>query len=263
MTRLGEFIDKNVGEKPLNISIILISNKQGIKSAVEGYNRSTFHPTTVFFRDYNPDELEKIIEERCGDALKSGVIGKGPISKLAAITRKENHDLRFSFEVLRKAGEFAEKKKNHKISIEEIDMAVDTIQEEKMKESIQNMNETELMTLWSIIQGKETIDNGLSKHNGVSTRHFYNIYEKFCSEMGIKAKSQPHLTQGVTSRLESQGFISTTLKGRGRGQGISLMYHLGEEEGLKSTVKDVINDRFGRIPQIRSGSPSPTLQSYR
>ncbi len=261
MTRLGEYIDKDIGEAPLKVSIVLISNRQGIKSVVEGYNRSTFHPTTVFFRDYNADELKEIIEQRCKDALKEDVIQDGVTSKLAAVTRKENHDLRFSFEALRKAGKFAEKNENHKITEEVLDMAIDTIQEEKLKETIQGMNETELMTLWSIIQGKETMSEKTNRHDGVSTRHFYSIYSNICSTMGIKEKSQPHLTQRVTSRLESQGFISTVLKGRGRSQGVSLMYHLGEEDGLKEAVKDVIDKRYGMVPEIQSGS-SKGLETF-
>jgi len=253
-TRLGELIDKGVGEEPLGISVILISNKTGIRDDISEYNKSTFHPTTVYFKDYDVDQLRTIIKRRCREAFKDGVIKDDVIQTLAQKTRDSNSDLRFSFTVLRVAGELVERLNLNCIDESLLEKSFEKVNEQKINEAVKEMNETELMTLWSLMQAKKKV-NG----EGITSHTFYRTYENLCEKMNIDPKSHRHLTSRVTSRLESQGFITAELKGRGRGKGVNLMYRLAGKKKLKKAIEEAMSMRYDEYAVIR-GSERTNLK---
>ena len=91
------------------ISVIGITNDLKFVDNLDPRVRSSLGEVELVFPPYNASQLEDILNDRARIAFRPGVIRSGVISLCAALAAREHGDARRALDLLRVAGEIAER----------------------------------------------------------------------------------------------------------------------------------------------------------
>lgn len=117
LTRLNENLDK------CKTSLIGISNKLKFKESLDPRILSSLGEEHIVFPSYNASELRDILNNRAKIAFHKDVLKEDVIPLCAAFAAKEHGDARKALQLLRKAGELAERSKNKMVSSKYVEKA--------------------------------------------------------------------------------------------------------------------------------------------
>lgn len=225
--------------KNSQISIVGISNDLVFSNNLDPRVKSSLSEEEVIFPPYNAVQLQDILRKRAAEAFKEGVLAEGVIQKCAAYAAREHGDARRALELLRVAGELAERKGNKKITMKDIDEAEDTIERDRIIEIVRNQPKQFQATLYSIILNKNK-----SKNKFIQTGDVYDTYRQLCNNIGLRPLTQRRISD-VIAELDMLGIINAKVisKGRfGRTRDITLILPLSIELKIKKILED---DLFG------------------
>lgn len=100
--------------KNAQISIIGISNSLTFLDNLDPRVRSSLGEEEIVFAPYNAPQLIDILRERANGAFKPGVLEEGVIEKCAAYAAREHGDARRALDLLRVAGELADRERERR-----------------------------------------------------------------------------------------------------------------------------------------------------
>ena len=227
LTRINEEL------KNSQISILGISNDTTFMENIDIRAKSSLSEESVFFSPYNAMEMQDILKDRAKKAFKSNVVKEGIIEKCAAYAAREHGDARKAIELLRVAGEIAERSKDKNISFEHIDMAEEKLEKEKIFDIIRTQPKQFQSVLFSIISMKTT-------NPSVYTGEIYEFYKRLCFKIGLRPLTQRRVSD-IIREFELMGIINTKTisKGRyGRTRDISLSIPLSTIPLTKKILED-------------------------
>jgi cell division control protein 6 len=182
LTRLNE---KDKLEK-CRICIIGISNVLKFKSYLDPRVLSSFGGEELVFPAYNAEELTDILIERAKISFYDGVIKEGTIPLCAAIAAKEHGDARKALQLLRKAGELAERKNNKKISPKFVYEAQEDLERDNIEEYIMSLPKQIQLILCSILLIVKT-----NPDLKLRTGDIYDVYTDISNKIpGVKKLTQ-------------------------------------------------------------------------
>ena len=124
LTRINEEL------KNSQISLIGISNDTTFIENVDIRVKSSLSEEDILFSPYNAIEIQSILRGRAARAFREGVVEHGVIEKCAAYVAREHGDARKAIELLRVAGELAERIKSKTITTEHLDEAEEKLEKE-------------------------------------------------------------------------------------------------------------------------------------
>jgi cell division control protein 6 len=202
LTRINEEL------KGAQISILGISNDTTLTENMDIRVKSSLSEEDVFFTLYNAVEMKSILQERASKAFHENAIEQGVIEKCAAYAAREHGDARKAIELLRVAGELAERSKNEKVSFEHIDEAEEKLEREKIFDIIKTQPKQFQAVLYSII----TLKN---KNSIVYTGEIYDLYKKICFKIGLRPLTQRRVSD-IIGEFELIGIINTKTISKGR-----------------------------------------------
>ena len=130
LTRLNTELSKS------QICIVGISNNLTFLDNLDPRVRSSLSEEELLFPPYNALQLRDILSERSKIAFKKGVLDEGVIGKCAAFAAREHGDARRALDLLRIAGEIAERNNSNKITLKDIDSANEKIERDKILDII-------------------------------------------------------------------------------------------------------------------------------
>ena len=105
-------------ETPLGL--VMISNYSDIFSKVEPRIKSSLDVEELGFKGYSIEEMKDILNERCKEAFRPGVIQEGVVLLCANHAVNMGGDVRIGLECLRKAANICEKEGGDKILVDHI-----------------------------------------------------------------------------------------------------------------------------------------------
>jgi len=114
------------------LCIVGISNNLTFLDELDPRVRSSLSEEEILFHPYNALQIQDILNQRSNAAFKEGVLQDGVISKCAAYAAKEHGDARRALDLLRVAGELAERDNSKKILLKHIDEANEKIEKDKI-----------------------------------------------------------------------------------------------------------------------------------
>jgi archaeal cell division control protein 6 len=225
----------NVDLKQAQMSFIGISNNLIFSNNLDPRVKSSLSEEEVVFPPYNAIQLQDILKKRSIEAFKEGVIDEGVIQKCAAYAAREHGDARRAIELLRVAGELAERKGLKKITIKDIDEAEDALERDKIIELVKNQPKQFQATLYSII-----INKNKSKTKTVQTGDLYDTYHQLCGKVGLRPLTQRRVSD-IVAELDMLGVINAKVisKGRfGRTREIGLVLPVSVELKIKKLLEE-------------------------
>lgn len=205
LTRLNSELSKT------QICIVGISNDLTFLEGIDPRVRSSLSEEEIIFPPYNALQLQEILKHRSDLAFKENVVQEGVIAKCAAFAAREHGDARRALDLLRIAGELAERDGAKKILIKHIDEANTKIEKDKILDVIKTEPKQFQYVLHSIINLCEK-----SKKNPVFTGDVYNFYQETCLKNKSEVLTQRRISD-IIQEFDMLGIINVRVISKGRG----------------------------------------------
>ena len=192
------------------ISIIGISNDLTFTERLDPRVKSSLGQEEIVFPPYNAVQLRDILEQRAKIAFKEGVLDDDVIPLCAAFAAQEHGDARRALDLLRVAGELAERENAAKVRGEHVKMAKNKIEADRIAEVVRTLPLQSKLVLSSIL----LLDTERRKRR-FSTGEVYNMYRKLCKYTGTDVLTQRRVTD-LISELDALGLINAVVISKGR-----------------------------------------------
>ncbi len=232
LTRINETLHKS------KVSIIGISNDLRLKEFLDPRVLSSLSEEEIVFRPYDAGELRNILFERANSAFYDGVLSDGALSICAALAAAEHGDARRALDLLRVAGEIAERSDANIVVEEHVREAEKHIERNRVVEALRNLTLHSKLVILSVCHL-----NKASIHNAV-TGEIYEVYNEVCVESGVTPLTQRRLST-LVNELDSMGLLNAKVISMGR-YGRTKKIRL---EIPRTLIRDVFADdgRLGRL----------------
>jgi cell division control protein 6 len=209
-----------------SLTMVGISNDLTFKEKLDPRVISSLGEEEIVFTNYNVEQIKKILEERINESFIENAIEDPALNLCAALAGGEHGDARRAIDLLRVAGELAERQQSDKVTIEHVREASLKIEENKEEASLKSYPLHEKLVLLAIM-----------KANGSSTGEIYSSYKNLCKTVGKDELTQRRITQ-MLSEIELSGIISGRLIHQGI-HGRTKKYKLTvSSEMIKKSFKD-------------------------
>jgi cell division control protein 6 len=209
-----------------SLTLVGISNDLTFKERLDPRVISSLGEEEVVFTNYNVEQIKKILQERINESFIENAVDEPALNLIAALAGGEHGDARRAIDLLRVAGELAERQQLDKVTVEHVREASQKMEENKEEKSLKSFPLHEKLVLIAIM-----------KANGSSTGEIYSSYKNLCKVVGKDELTQRRITQ-MLSEIELSGIISGRLIHQGI-HGRTKKYKLTiSSEMIKKTFKD-------------------------
>lgn len=203
LTRINESLSRS------KVSIIGISNDLRFKEWLDPRVLSSLSEEELVFRPYNAAELRDILAERAKIAFYDGVLSDGALSLCAALAAAEHGDARRALDLLRVAGELAEREGAKQITEEHVRLAEKRIEHNRIFEAVKNLPLHSKLALCSVyLLAKANVNDAI-------TGDIYEVYSELCSETGTTPLTQRRVST-LISELDAIGLLNSRIVSLGR-----------------------------------------------
>jgi len=209
-----------------SLTLVGISNDLTFKERLDPRVISSLGEEEVVFTNYNVEQIKKILEERINEAFVENCVEESALNLCAALAGGEHGDARRAIDLLRVAGEIAERQQSDKVTTKNVEQARQKIEENKEETSLVAFPLHEKLIILAIM-----------KANGSSTGEIYSSYKNLCKVVGRDELSNRRITQ-MLSEIELSGIITGRLIHQGI-HGRTKKYKLEiSSEMVKKAFKD-------------------------
>ena len=190
ITRANERLDNG------SITMVGISNNLKFKDNLDPKVISSLGEEEIVFTNYTVDQIHKILEERVKLAFIKDAVEIAALNLCSAMAGQQSGDARRAIDLIRVAGEMAERNQSDRITEQHIRDAAQKIEEDK-----------EVVTIKSYPLHEKLLVISVMKTPDSSTGKIYTIYKDLCKAVGQKVLTQRRVTQ-ILSEIDMTGIIS-------------------------------------------------------
>jgi cell division control protein 6 len=198
-TRAGDTLS------PGFLTIIGISNNLRFKEALDPRVLSSLGEEELIFPPYTVDELKEILTERAQIAFRPGVVPHSALNLCAAMAGSEHGDARRAVELLRVAGEVAEREGLEKIDEQCIRKASQKAEHDRVEEALHSLPMQNKLLLHAVSKFKE----------GTNTGQVYLSYTALAKKIGVETLTQRRVS-GILAELDLLGLVEAAVISKGR-----------------------------------------------
>ena len=202
LIRLNEEIESQ-------ISLIGISNDIMFVDNLDPRVKSSLSEEDIIFPPYNAIQIQSILKQRAEIAFNKDVVGPGVIEKCAAYAARDHGDARRALELLRVAGEVADRKNSKVINIDYIDEAEEKIDRDRILDIIITQPKQYHLILFSILSLNS------NRNNALFTGEVYEIYKILCKKTSTSVLTQRRVSD-ILSEFDMLGIINAKVISKGR-----------------------------------------------
>jgi archaeal cell division control protein 6 len=215
------------------ISLVGISNNLTFLDGLDPRVRSSLSEEELVFPPYNALQLQDILKERSEKAFNPNILCPGVIPKCAAFAAREHGDARRALDLLRIAGELAERNNSKEISLSDIDLANEKIEKDKILDIIKTepkQFQLVLLAIINLVEKKEFLD--------IFTGDIYNNYQIFCDKTKNDILTQRRVSD-ILSEFDMMGLINSSVVSKGR-QGRTRKIKLSIPDSILPKAKKIL-----------------------
>lgn len=219
--------------KQSQVAIVGISNDLTFSNALDPRVKSSLSEEEIVFPPYNALQIQEILKNRTISAFKTGVLNEGVVPKCAAYAAREHGDARRALELIRVAGEIAEREGSEQVLIKHLDAAEEKIERDRFVDVVKHQPKQFQATLYSII----AVSN---QKPHFFTGEIYDYYKDVCTKVGLRPLTQRRVSD-IIAELDMLGIITAKVisKGRfGRTREISLSLPKGIQPKIITLLKE-------------------------
>lgn len=190
LTRANERLQQS------SLTIVGISNDLTFKEKLDPRVVSSLGEEEIVFTNYNVEQIRKILEERINESFIENAVDDAALNLCAALAGAEHGDARRAIDLIRVAGEIAERQQSNQVTVSHIREATQKIEENKEEISLRSYTLQEKLILLAIM-----------KANGSSTGEVYISYKNLCKIVRQDVLTQRRVTQ-ILNEIELSGLIA-------------------------------------------------------
>ncbi len=195
--------------KNAQVTLVGISNDVRFIENVDPRVKSSLGEEEIIFPPYNALELREILQSRAKLAFREGVITEGVLEKCSAYAALEHGDARRAIELLRVAGEIAEREHSLRIEEKHIDIAEAKIERLRILEIIETQPKQSQLVMCAILLILE------NKEGRIETGEVFEKYTELCKKQGTNILTQRRVSD-LISELDTLGLINAKVISKGR-----------------------------------------------
>jgi cell division control protein 6 len=199
----------NAELKQAQVSIIGISNDLTFSNNLDPRVKSSLSEEELVFPPYNAPQIQSILKRRCGLAFQEGILAEGVIAKCAAYAAREHGDARRALELIRVAGELAEREGAASVQLRHLDAAEEKIERDRFLDVVQHQPKQFQVTLASVIAVSEAAKGAFF------TGEIYDQYKELCAKTGLRPLTQRRVSD-IIAELDMLGLINAKVISKGR-----------------------------------------------
>lgn len=238
LTRINEALHRS------KVVLIGVSNDLRLKEFLDPRVFSSLSEEEMVFRPYDAAELRNILLERSKLSFYEGCLSEAALNICSALAAAEHGDARRALDLLRVAGEVAERRSSNVITEEHVRDAEKHIEHNRVIEALKNLTLHSKLVLLSVYH--------LNKASrSATTGEIYDVYNELCGEIGMSLLTQRRLGT-LINELDVMGLLNSKVVSMGR-YGRTKKIRL---EISRTIIQDVLgpDDRLGPLikyqPQI-------------
>jgi len=238
LTRLNSELSKT------QICLVGISNDLRFLDNLDPRVRSSLSEEEIVFPPYNALQLQDILKTRSEKAFIKDSIDIGVIEKCAAFAAREHGDARRALDLLRVAGEIAEREGSKKIKLEHIDLANSKIERDKILDVVESEPKQFQLVLLAIINltEKQKKEN-LKKSERIFTGDAYREYQELCKRTNTEILTQRRVSS-IISEFDMLGLINANNISRGT-YGKTRELRLEIPKGIEEQARMILKNSLG------------------
>lgn len=243
LTRLNSELSKS------QICVVGISNDLTFLEGLDPRVRSSLSEEEIVFPPYNAMQLREILKIRAREVFKESVLGDGVIEKCAAFAAREHGDARRALDLLRIAGELAERDGSKRVLLKHIDESNNKIERDKILDVVKSEPKQFQTVLYSIIKLAQKNNNpqtvlgqqgDLKKNDVIFTGDIYNYYQDLCLKYKMEVLTQRRVSD-IIQEFDMLGIINVRVISKGRG-GRMREIRLAISNNIVEKVKEIIEN---------------------
>ncbi len=237
LTRINSELSKS------HISIIGITNDLSCRDHLDSRVKSSLSEEEIMFKPYNALQLRDILSSRARMGFRENTLTDGALSKCAALAAQEHGDARRALDLLRVAGEIAERMGESTVQERHVDMAEQKINMDRLTEAVRSQPRQSQAVLYSaLILDKRSKSQKKWADSRILTGDLYDGYKAICEKNGMQALTQRRVSD-LISELDMLGIISAKIISKGR-HGRTREITLEMAENTLEKVEKLLTERF-------------------
>tara|TARA_Y100000310_G_scaffold167546_3_gene167452 strand:+ start:1655 stop:2902 length:1248 start_codon:yes stop_codon:yes gene_type:complete len=241
LTRINSELSKS------QLCVVGISNDLTFLDNLDPRVKSSLSEEEIVFPPYNALQLTEILNKRSEEVFKEKVIQEGVVEKCAAFAAREHGDARRALDLLRVAGELAERNSDSKIFLKYIDQANNKIEKDKILDVVRTEPKQFQIVLYSIIKLSEknktqqtSLIHNKNKKNSIFTGEVYNLYQDLCAKNKFEVLTQRRVSD-IIQEFDMLGIINVNVISKGRG-GRMREIRLAITDNITEKAKEIIEE---------------------
>lgn len=234
--------------KNSKLSLVGISNDLKFTDMLDSRVKSSLGGEELVFPPYNAHQLRDILNQRAEMAFHPGVLEEGVIPLCAAIAAQEFGDARRALELLKVAGEIAEREGAERVTEGHVKMAQSRIEEDRIGEVIRTLPNQPKLVLFTILQMKR-----FGGDRSITSGEVYDNYRFYAGMSGMRVLTARRVSEFI-SELTLLGLLDSRVVSFGR-QGRTKVIDV--KVPVKRTLSYICDGIFSDIADV------PPRYSYR
>lgn len=218
------------------ISLIGISNDLVFADMLDARVKSSLSEEEIIFSPYNALQLQDILRERAKEAFKEEALEQGVIEKCAAYAAREHGDARRALELLRVAGELAERSGSKNVALQHVDEAEGKIDRDRVYDVVVNQPKQYHIVIFSIL-------SLANKDNPIFTGEIYNFYKTLCDRLKIRPLTQRRISD-IIAEYDMLGIVNAKIISKGR-YGRTRELYLNLTGDMCNKIRSILESELG------------------
>ncbi len=199
----------NTDLKNAKVSMMGVSNDLKFTEFLDPRVKSSLGEEEIIFPPYDADQISDILYERAKIAYKEDSLDEMVIPLCAAFAAQEHGDARRALDLLRVAGEIAERDNRSFVSEQDVKNAQEKIEIDRIVEVVRTLPTQSKLTLYSVMLLRN------SGYKNVTTGEVYNVYRQLCRQVDMDVLTQRRVTD-LMSELDMLGIVNAVVVSKGR-----------------------------------------------
>ena len=204
LTRIGYELPRDAAK----VSIVGITNDVRFVEMLDARVRSSLGEEEVVFPPYNAEQLRDILWDRARLAFQPGVVDDEVISYCAALAAREHGDARRALDLLRVAGEVAERENAQRVTVEHVRKAWSQLERDRVREVVRTLPLHARLVLAAVLHATRL-------KSYTTTGELYAVYRELARMIGLEPVTQRRVSD-IVSELDMLGVLNARVISRGR-----------------------------------------------
>jgi len=206
---LYDLTNSSTNINPGFLSLVGISNDLQFKEELGARVLSRLSEEETVFPPYSAIELKTILQERAKFAFNNNAFTEAAVNLCAALSGSEHGDARRAVDLLRIAGEVAERDGAQQLDEKHVRVALQKIDQDRISDALKTLPIQAKLVLIA------AVTNNTKDQSKASSGSIYEEYSRLCTTTGVEPLTTRRVS-GLVTELDTLGLVSATVINYGR-----------------------------------------------